>query len=364
MKRNSDGRLSHDSQVIMDAQTAVKQFVKNSYMRGMSWQQMQKSLKKIVDDFVDEIELEDLKEQTRKSLYGLALRIYNTLETSKSFGDLTVLSAVLSLHNGTATTTSAKKLAIKIIVKAPPYLFGQTSSWAWDDKYFSDKLLYGIKVQQRVAYYMRDVTATVKRLAQEKALDENDASTVRARNSLRATAEIQVRQANHEREIAEHKANGVKLVICSTHADCSDRCFKWQGKVYSLDGSYGTTDDGRQYQPLSNATDVFVTTKAGKVYKNGLLGFNCRHRLIEYLPGRKPPVVTKEQQQMEKAIDQKQREYERAIIHARESAIMFKDIDIKKYRQAKQTASNLMSEYIKFSHDNGRAYYTSRVRIL
>ena len=364
MKRLIDSRLSHDVQVCMDAQTAVKQFVKDSYMRGISWQRMQKTLKKIVDDFVDEIELEDLKEQTRKSLYGLAMRVYNTLESSASFGNLVVLGAVLSLYNGTSTTTAAQKAAIKIVLTAPPHIFGQTQTWQWDDKFFSNKLLYGTAVQQRVTYYMRDVTATVKKLAQEKALDENDARTVRTRNSLRATAEIQVRQAGHEREIAEHKANGVNLVICSTHADCSDRCFPWQGKVYSLDGSYGTTDDGREYQPLSNATDVYVSTKAGRVYKNGLLGFNCRHRLIEYMPGRKPPIVSKEQQQKEKAIDQKQREYERAIINARENAIMLKDVDKRKYLAAKQAASKLMREYIKFSHDNGRAYYTSRVRIL
>ncbi|MCH5157472.1 MAG: hypothetical protein J1G02_06335 [Clostridiales bacterium] len=61
--------------------------------------------------------------------------------------------------------------------------------------------------------YMRGVTATVKKLAHERALDENDARTVGAKNSLRATAEIQVRQAGHEREIAEHKANGVKFVF-------------------------------------------------------------------------------------------------------------------------------------------------------
>ena len=131
-----------------------------------------------------------------------------------------------------------------------------------------------------------------------------------------------------------------------------------------MDGIVRDDRRGGDYQLLSNATDVFVTTKTGKTYKDGLLGFNCRHRLIEYIPRRKPPMVTKEQQQREKAINQKQCKYERAIINARENAIVLKDVDKKKYHVPKQATSRLVGEYIKFSHDNGRAYYTSHVRIL
>lgn len=99
---------------------------------------------------------------------------------------------------------------------------------------------------------------------------------------------------------SDFKSNGVKLVIASAHADCSGRCSKWQGKVYSLDGSYGTTEDGREYQPLENATDVYYTTKAGRTYKNGLLGFNCRHKLHEF-NGQQPQTISKEDRKKEYA---------------------------------------------------------------
>lgn len=359
MKRIASSRLSIDSQVCMDAQSEVKQYVKNAYMRGATWLELQPGLKKIIDSYVDEITLPALKESTRRSLYQLAANIYGTLWTSPAFGDLAVLSAVLLIHNKAWKTPAQKAKAEKVIINAPASKFGEV-----DTQYFRQKAPYGTEVQQRVTYYMRNVKNTVRRLAQAKALDPDDTSTVKLRNSLRATAEIMVRQADHDREIAELKQKGTNLVICSTHADCSDRCFPWQGRVYSLDGSTGKTDDGREYVPLETATDVYVTTKAGRTYRNGLLGFNCRHRLVEYVAGRKPPAVSKETQQREKKIDQKQREYERAIINARENAIMLKDVDNARYRQATATAQRLMQEYIQFSHEHGRHYYTSRVRIL
>lgn len=366
MKRIASSRLSVDTQVCMDAQTEVKQFVKDCYMRGQSWKQIQKRLLKLIDGYVEELEQETLKEQARKSLYSLAWRVYRTMEQSSSFGNLAVLLAVLALSNGTATTLSARTKAVRIVMTAPPSLFGlTTSTTSYADRYFSYKAPYGTAVQQRVAYYMRDVTETVRRLTQEKALDESDPLIVRKRNSLRAHAELEVRYQGHIREIHDLRESGYKLVICSSHADCSNRCYSFQGRVYSLDGTYGTTDDGRKYEPLENATnppDPKYYTKRGVA--NALLGYNCRHRLVPYAPGRKPPYVSREQQQREKTIDERQRRYERAIINARENAIMYKDVDNKKYVSAKKAATKLMAEYIKYSHDHGRAYYTSRVRIL
>lgn len=183
-------------------------------------------------------------------------------------------------------------------------------------------------------------------------------------NSLRNRAEMEVRYNGHLENIEQLRKQGNKLVIASEHADCSERCAKWQGKVFSLDGTSGVTPDGRKYQPLENATNVEYTTKAGKVYKNGLLGFNCRHFLVPYKDGYKFPKTSKELEKKEYKITQHQRYLERQVRYWRNEALMSKGVMPEYHQIAKNTAIEYNKEYIKYSHDNGRAYYPSRTKLI
>ena len=214
--------------------------------------------------------------------------------------------------------------------------------------------------------YMRDyvnkkVKPIIDELAKQTALDTDD---VTGRNSLRNRAEMEVRYAKHLEDIADLKARGVRLVIASVHADCSKRCSPWQGKVYSLDGSYGRTDDGRSFQPLEIATDVYYTTKVGKVYKNGLLGFNCRHYLVPYEKGYRFPKPNAKEERKQREITERQRELERTVRAWEARAIEAKGVDGKGYKEALEKAKVWRSKYIAFSRENGRAYYPSRLQII
>ncbi|MBP5466858.1 MAG: hypothetical protein J6Y43_04790, partial [Clostridia bacterium] len=105
-------------------------------------------------------------------------------------------------------------------------------------------------------------------------------------------------------------------------------------------------------------------TKAGKTYKNGLLGFNCRHYLVPYTKGFQfpPPNVKEERKQY--AITLKQRALERNVRRWRTEALTSKGIDDKRYIEARKKAEAWNNAYIKFSKDNGRAYYPSRTKII
>lgn len=356
--RIASSRLSIEAQAVMDAQTEVKQFVKRLYLQGVDRNTVMLRLAKVIKPYLDEIQNPQLKQDTETSLQMLAMRTYYVLKTSRTFGDLALLFAVLGIANGTAK--GAKKTEYeKVIMNAPPTLFGETQ-----EQWRTYRLPFGTQVQLRVKYYMKDVTRTVQQLAGLQAEDETEAEYTKRKNSMRATAEMIVRAENHERQLAELRAQGVKLVIISTHADCSKRCSPFQGKVYSLDGTSGVTPDGRRYVPIERATDIYYTTKAGRVWKNGLFGFNCRHYAVAYQDYFQPPMVDEAERKKQVAIDQMQRAYEREIVKAREEAIAFKDVDIAKYKQWKAYSQQLMKEYIKYSHDRGRPYYTSRVRIL
>ena len=174
-----------------------------------------------------------------------------------------------------------------------------------------------------------------------------------------------MRYEYHQNEIADFKKQGAKLVICSTHADCSDRCYPWQGRVYSLDHTTGITADGKRYIPLETATDIYYTTKAGKTYKNGLLGFNCRHRLYEYKDGMQVPYVSANEQKQEYAITVRQRQMETQIRHYREEYLIYHGTtDEALAQRARKKAIALNKRYIAFSQKNERAYYPDRVKII
>ena len=221
--------------------------------------------------------------------------------------------------------------------------------------------VYGVPLKEFTEDVRKRVQATVDNLIKQTAKDPDDIS---GRNSLRNKAEMQVRYEKHLTDITDLKASGVKLVICSTHTDCSERCRPWQGKVYSLDGTSGTTDDGRSYQPLENATDVYYTTKSGKTYKNGLLGFNCRHYLVEYENGLRFGKQSEAEERKEYAVTERQREYERDIRRYKVEALEKRVNDEQGYKTAVAAYKRLTNEYIEFSKAHGRAYYKSRIRII
>lgn len=256
MKRQASSRLSAEAQAVMDGQTAVKQIVKDLYLRGFSWGKIETAVRKEIAVTQSEIDIEYLKDETAKSLIALAWRVYNDMKSSASFGDLAVLWAVIGLRSK-SLPSAQQKAAEELIERV---------TW---------QMPKGTQMTQRIYHYWKDVKATVAKLADERALDESDSGE--SKISLRAKAEIIVREEFHKKEMERMRAK-TRLVIISTHSDCSDRCAPYQGRVYSLDGTSGTTPDGRSFVPIEEATenprDRYVT-RAGRVYQNGLFGFNC-----------------------------------------------------------------------------------------
>lgn len=218
-------------------------------------------------------------------------------------------------------------------------------------------------------YVKKVVAPLVDRICESEALDPGDVS---GRNSLRNRAEMEARYQGHQDNINDLKSRGVKLVIASTHADCSERCRQWQGRVYSLDSTRGVTDDGRAYVPLEEATDVYYTTKAGATYKNGLLGFNCRHYLVEYQKGKEFDIPTPEEDKIEYQITLRMREMERTI---RELRIRLNEWDaLRKVQKIEQVEREyekvalqlrvMIQKYKQFCIGNNRAIQMERTKVI
>ena len=305
-------QLNPQAITLEDAQGEIKKTIKDAYLAGKSRRETERLVALIIAAAVKKLHTPALIDCAPRSLWAMARKVYSNF-----------------------STLDAETL--KTVAK-------------------------GVPMGQYPKTYMKQVNDTLRKIADIQALDADD---VTGRNSLRNRAEMEVRYEYHQNEIADYKKQGTKLVICSTHADCSDRCYPWQGRVYSLDHTTGITADGKRYIPLETATDIYYTTKAGKTYKNGLLGFNCRHRLYEYKDGMQVPYVSAKEQKQEYAITVRQRQMETQIRHYREEYLIYHGTtDEALAQRARKKAIALNKRYIAFSQKNERAYYPDRVKII
>ena len=336
-------RLNPYALAFEDAQTAIREIVKKAFLRQVPMSAAREAIIKVIEKATQNEKIPRLQDAGRRSLWAFAetqLQIWRSMD----------IDAEMLLFLGEWRQ------------KKQPDERSVYTDTADDDRGESaTPRVYdmGVPLQQ----YYKDVwenkvKPTIDRLVEDAPLDPND---ITGRNSLRNLAEMEVRYNWHLDNIAELKNAGVKIVVCSSHADCSDRCAPWQGRLYSLDGTSGTID-GHKYIPLEVATDIYYTTKAGITYKNGLLGFNCRHYLEQYR-GELLPQISSEQRKKEYEATKQQRAMERAVRNVEAKAIMFKDIDARAARQAKREATKLYQKYMDFSVANNRAFYPSRIEI-
>lgn len=283
------------------------------------------------------------------------LRFYSEQydELRRSFGwQLPALAALLLLNGRTLTGGDIR----------PTRPQTEQAKQILAERGYDASRLTGAPLQKFSRDYMRDnVKPALDRLAAQQARDPDDVS---GRNTLRNRAEMEVRYNAHLEQIAALREQGVNLVICSTHADCSERCRPWQGRVYSLDGTRGRTDDGRSYVPLEEATDIYYTTKAGKTYKNGLLGFNCRHFLVPYKSGYRFPKPNAAEERREYEITREQRRLETVVRKWRTKAVEYKNTDRENYLKARRNAIAANKAYVEYSKQHNRAYYPSRTALL
>lgn len=343
--------LNEQASVLVDAQTDIKTAVKQGVLSAKGGAEIKKQLLAIIERAVARIRSPTLKKDARVSLMRFADKVYADFKTALQSIPYKLLPAVVVLMQA----ISAKEPSGEYYVPKTP------AEHKAAEKLFYKVYEKGLPLQEFHKVYMDRVNSALNGMSQVQALDPNDFS---GKNSLRNLAEMQVRYERHQEEIQSFKDRKVRLVVCSAHADCSDRCAKWQGRVYSTDGTTGYTPDGRFYQPLEDATDIYYTTKAGRTYKNGLLGFNCRHKLFEYKEGMGIPTLSEEERKREYAITVRQREMERAVISAREKALTNKGTNIQEYRKWRKVAAERDKAYRQFSKENGRAFYPDRTKIL
>lgn len=355
----ANSRLSPQVLTLEEAQSLIRIAVKDELFLKITRRECDERVKNIIQSALVKIKIPSLRDVTWRSL----LQFYNEeRRISREIGEtrlFTFLALSYLLHTKHFNVSPKQRFYGDII---KPREVGAIIRNAFDEKTASEILTYGQALDMHHERYMNDyVKPVLDRMAKENALDPDAPGYIGRRMTLLARAEIEVRYDYHQRQIAEFKAKGVKLVVVSSHSDCSERCLPWQGRVYSLDGTYGIAPDGRRYVPLEIATNIL--TPNGKWY-NGLFGFNCRHTMRAYKDGLTFPNISPDVAKKQYNITQKQRAMERDIRRTRASMQMAKEIDAEEYKRLKVRSENLYNAYKKFSRKNKRAYYPSRTRIL
>lgn len=343
----------YDRGSIDRAELAIRRIVRDGYLKGEPKDRIAMKVRAEIESAVRK-QIPALRSVTARSLQAFAKRQYATYV--RAFGISPVLVAAVAAFLGGKTAVSDKKSAETVLSRYMSNTSADGVSW--------ETRATGVPMQTYAEKIFKErIRPAWEELMRQTPMDSDDLREIsKHKNSLRNRVEMELRYDEHLQQIAEFKERGTKLVVSSVHADCSDRCAPYQGKVYSLDGTSGRTEDGKPYEPLEKATDIYYTTKAGKTYKNGLLGFNCRHYLYEYKPGMVIPHVSEAERKRQNRVTQRQRELERNVRLKRTEEEMYAGIDEKRAKKARAERIAAEREYRRFSERNRRAYYPSRTK--
>lgn len=343
--------------LIQDCETDIKVLTLESIRLGEDYGTTNKKVSKLIKDCINELESEELKTMCKNTLFKYASRVY--LQWLSVYGNKAMAVSVLALISakGIETPAQVKERLLSLpTIKAEPIAdFAYNHAVANSD--------YSLNYEKEVLEKVNNI------------LDSGAKEDYSERYRLRASAERQIRYEWHQKNMQKLRDDGVKLVWINTHANCSERCQPYQGKLYSLDGTKGTID-GIAYEPIENATDIYYTTNAGKTYKNGILsGFNCRHTTSPYTKGSKPSHIPEDVIERQREIDQNQRLMERTIRKYESRYLGYKAIKStaktpkeralakKMCAHNKDLIKKWTDKYVSYSKQNNVAYYPSRLKI-
>lgn len=355
--------------VIEDAETEILKLCKKAVLWLYSKERFKREADEIIDKALEQLKNEQLKQKTREGLRIYAQKCY------KKERDLLLLHAgMLALL---ISASRKKERSANPLIKrynadvSAEYRNTPGFKHALSYDLYNDLADTAYTNAVPLGEYFKDYSKKVKQTFDElvsSSAHEDYSTNV----SLRNVAEMTVRYESQLDMIEEKRKEGKRLVYILAHANCSKRCEKYQvggsshpSGLYSLDGTSGTTPEGIKYVPLEFATDNPADryiTRAGKVYQNGCLtGFNCRHQLGDYVPGVKPLAIPKKVIERRRAVEEKQREYEREIRNYKKAAVIAENP--KQAANFRKAARKLNEEYRQFSVKNKVAWNPDRVKI-
>jgi hypothetical protein len=352
---------------IGNVELKILNLCKTAIQLRYSKDKFKREVDKLINGLCERIEYSYLKEKTRNSLRAYSERCY--AKEWQIYTEMAAMYAVLLIgierkeRKAEAFKKEFDKTTSDRIRHSPGFLNIVNSKK--NDSFYPHSL--PLNVYHKT--YMKRVEELTKELVDIEAKEDYKTNV-----SLRNIAEMTIRYEHQLDMIEEKRRSGKKLVYILAHANASERCQKYQvggtkhsSGLYSLDGTSGTTEDGIKYVPLEFATnnpEDQYTTKAGITYQNGCLtGFNCRHKLGDYIPGVTPQPIDENVIEKRRELETKQRDYERQIRKYKKAAAVMKDTNPKQAKIFKDAAHTKFEKYKEFSLKNNIAFYTERTKL-
>lgn len=314
---------------VQTATTQVKQIIEKAVLNGWDDAKLTQELNKCIAKNCANIKNLIVREQTRKSLVTSAKKWHYELKQSLQILNTNLVTSGLPIQKTPAATLM----------------------------YTRSMLNSGNMVGRPIIEnYQRQVKVALKAFAADPPMYAQNADGTIKQTVLRNVAEMTVRYEANIQDVQNLVNKGVKLVWTSSHPNCSPRCKDYQGKLWSLDGTSGVIN-GIKYSPIQEALEG--KNKDG----NGIIsGYNCRHRLIEYQEGSRPPQdFTAAQIKKEYAIDKRQRAYENNIRHLKTEEMALREAgEDKEASKLRKKWQKLTKDYKVYSLQQGRAFYPYR----
>ncbi len=338
---------------VQAATTRVKELITECVSKGISDSELTKRLNAAIAQECKYLTNEGFREQFRKSLVTAARKWHYELSQTYRINEQNLRQAAMQ---------QPLNIELRNLLNKTPY-----------QKQFEFRKLLDDGTNPGIPV-IKDYQSSVK-LAM-KALSAEPPKIVTTRNGrayampARLRAEMAVRYAAAVENLQRLINDGVLFCWISSHPNCSPRCSKYQGKLYSLfsgevvlDGKEyreSGTIDGIPYRPINEA----LAGPNGD--GNGCIsGYNCRHRAIEYERGSKAPADFSEAEiKREYAIDKRQRDYENRIRQMKQEEKQLRACGMQKEAAALRKKWRILTrEYQMYSIDHDRAFYPYRCAI-
>lgn len=325
----------------------IKRAIRDGFLNGWAKWQIILITNKIIEDGIKNIPpfLFD-KEFYKKGLVSSRNRWLMAMFNDSLIYDVTVLSSIY--YYAVNKVTNSKEGIIDLTKRNPerteptPYEIQQEIQ---NDK----KSLFRKSKGQK---YVQNLRKKMRELAQNPLVEEK---FKKRKLSLFTKAELQLRYEESLQEIESFKENGIRYAYISSHKDCSERCYPYQGKLVdlvspSINSKFETGEilNGHKVYSL---TDITAQVDKYGYHNTVIVGFNCRHYLIPYTPNKKPPKYYKKRMvNGKRKASTEMRRMEREIKLKRMEKLIINPIDKSKSKELQAMIEQEIEKYHKFAN--------------
>lgn len=336
-------------EIIMTCEMKIKELIRYSVMNAMPFHRLKNKVNQEIEkEFKNfPLELEKYKDNYQQSIRDSAWRWYNNF--NNSINALLVSGVAYSLIGGTKTQPPIKTLQTALKTLEKPVIKKPTS-------YIEQVSDYKYHGYVQAKEYAWNVQKAIKKLGLTPTQIIGDRN-----KSVLASVELDIRYEDHQNKLQKYIENGELIKRFSTHAGCSKRCEKWQGKLVHLTApAVKGFDTGLKLKGETIYSFTAITNQVDEYgWKNNIyVGFNCRHELVDAED--REIKYSKETIQKERQVNSKMREYERSIRNMKK--VYNLSYDPKEKKELKLKIRQKTIQYKEFAEKHQIAWYDWRIR--